>query len=144
MEGFVWAVAQIPQNHLDVSSRPERWSVARILYHMAHYEQRLAFPSMLQWCRGAKPVTKGQQEDALDEERTWNNGHDHELAALFATFKTVRSQQIELLPHFNEQDWHEERDAIWGSVPLVWVVTKTYQHTLEHTDEILKNYLWWR
>lgn len=34
--------------------------------------------------------------------------------------------------------------ALWRAVMLQWVVTETYQHTLEHTDEILRLYLWWK
>ena len=66
------------------------------------------------------------------------------VVTAIADFKAVRSQQLALFPRFTEQSWHQEREAIWGSVPLRWVVTKTYQHTLEHTDEALRAYLWWR
>ncbi len=31
-----------------------------------------------------------------------------------------------------------------GLLTLHWAVTKTYQHTLEHTDELLRAYLWWK
>jgi hypothetical protein len=33
---------------------------------------------------------------------------------------------------------------VLGHFSLTWVVAKTFQHTLEHTDEILRAYLWWR
>lgn len=144
MEGLQWAVEQIPQNHLYSSSRPDRWPVARIVYHLAQYEQRIGLPTMQQWLGGTRPVVGEQKEDALIEERDWNGGQGYEIDALLATFVDVRSQQIALLPQFQKQQWYEERDVIWGTLPLVWVVTKTYQHTLEHTDEILRNYLWWR
>jgi hypothetical protein len=63
---------------------------------------------------------------------------------LLTAFKTIRTQQLELLTQLNTQTWYEERDIIWGRFPLKWVVTKTYQHTLEHTDEVLRAYLWWK
>ncbi len=80
----------------------------------------------------------------MEEDHNWNDGQGHEMQTLLANFKAVRSQQLELLPQFSEQSWYEEHEVIWGRFPLKWVVTKTYQHTLEHTDEILRAYLWWR
>ena len=32
---------------------------------------------------------------------------------------------------------------IWGPVTLSWVVSKTYQHTAEHTGDILRIALFW-
>ena len=144
MEGLQWAVEQIPQNHLYSSSRPDRWAVARIIYHLVRYEQRIGLPSMKQWLGGSRPIVGEPKENALIEDSDWNDGQGHEIDVLMAAFVDVRSQQIALLPQIQEQQWYEERDVIWGRLPLVWVVTKTYQHTLEHTSEILQNYLWWR
>ena len=144
MEGLQWAVEQIPQDHLYSSLSSDRWSVARIVYHLARYDQRIGLPSMLQWLGGPRPAVGEPKENALVEERDWNDGQGYEIDALLAAFVDVRSQQIALLSQFREQDWHEEHDCIWEKVSLLWVVTKSYQHTLEHTDEILKNYLWWR
>jgi hypothetical protein len=53
-------------------------------------------------------------------------------------------QQLEVLNECTEQMWNEERDVVWGHLPLKWVMTKTYQHTLEHTDEVMRACLWWR
>jgi hypothetical protein len=143
-DGFLWAVAQIPQECLYLASRPNRWPVARLVYHLACYEQRIALPSMLQWVGGPRPLVGTPQEDAEQEESDWYGGQGHAMQALIAEFKAIRARQLELLPRFSEHDWYEERDVIWGSLPLKWVVTKTYQHTLEHTDEVLRAYLWWR
>ena len=143
-DSFLWAVEQIPQERLYLAPRPNRWPIARIIFHLTRYEQRLALPSMLQWLSGPIPVVGTQEEDNARDELDWNNGNGHEIQTLIAGFKEVRSQQLALFPQFTEQSWHEEREAIWGSVSLKWVVTKTYQHTLEHTDETLRAYLWWR
>ena len=143
-ENFLWAVEQIPQERLYLAPRTNRWSIARIVFHLTRYEQRLALPSMLQWLGGPQPVVGTQEEDNAKDEQDWNDGKDYEIQVLIANFKEVRSQQLALLSQLTEQSWQEEREAIWGSVPLKWVVTKTYQHTLEHTDETLRAYLWWR
>lgn len=143
-ENFLWAVEQIPQERLYLAPRPNRWPIARIVFHMTRYEQRLALPSMLQWLGGQQPIVGTQEEDNAKDEHDWNDGRGHEIQTLIADFKDVRSQQLALFPQFPEQSWHEERDAIWGSVSLKWAIIKTYQHTLEHTDEALRVYLWWR
>jgi len=143
-DSFLWAVKQIPQERLYLAPRPNRWPIARIVFHLTRYEQRLALPSMLQWLGGPQPVVGTQEEDNARDEHDWNDGTGHEIQTLIADFKEVRSQQLALFPRFTEQSWDEERGAIWGRVPLKWIVTKTYQHTLEHTDETLRAYLWWR
>lgn len=141
MEGFLWAVEQIPRDRLYQEPRPDRWSAARIVYHLAFYEQWLALPSMLQWAGGPRPVANSELEDGMKEEDVWRGGQGHEMQKMLADFKSIRIQQLELLSLLSEQSWHEERETIWGRRLLQWVVTKTYQHTLEHTDEILKAYL---
>ena len=144
MENFLWAVEQIPQERLYLAPRPNRWPIARIIFHLTRYEQRLALPSMQQWLSGPRPIVGTQEEDNAQDERDWNGGESHNIQILIADFEAIRSQQLALFPQFNEQSWREEREAIWGKVSLRWILTKTYQHTLEHTDEVLRAYLWWR
>jgi len=141
MEGFLWAVEQIPQDRLYQEPRPDRWSAARIVYHMVSYEKRLGLPSILQWSGGPLPVAASQLEDGMKEDNLWGNGQGHEMQKMLADFKDIRTRQLEALSRLSEQSWHEQRETIWGQRLLQWVVTKTYQHTLEHTDEILKAYL---
>jgi hypothetical protein len=143
-ENFLWAVEQIPQEQLYLAPRPNRWPVARVVYHMIRYEQRLALPSMQQWLGGSKPVVGTQEEDNAQDERDWNDGKGRDIQTLLTDFRDIRSQQLALFPQFTEQSWEETRNAIWGDVSLKWLVIKTYQHTLEHTDEVLRAYLWWR
>ena len=141
-DSLLWAVDQIPQERLYLAPRVDRWSVARIIYHLVCYEQRFALPSMRQWSGGPKPVVSTQEEEEVQEDRNWNGGQGHEVATLIADFRAVRSEQVALCSQFDEQSWHESRDVIWGQRSLKWVVIKTYQHTLEHTDEVLRAYLW--
>jgi len=140
---LLWAVEQHPHENFYVPPRPDRWSVARSVFHMVTYEQRLALPSLLQWDGGSQPIVGGEQEETVHEEQAWDGGSAHAMSALIADFNAVRTQQIEALSHLDEQGWHEGRDTVWGIRTLTWVVTKTYQHTLEHTNEILRAYLWW-
>lgn len=141
MDGFLWAVELIPQDRLYQEPQPDRWSAARIVYHMLSYEQRLALPSILQWTGGPLPVASSQLADEMKEDYLWGDGQGHEVQKMLANFKSIRIRQLEALSQLSEQNWHEERETIWGQKPLKWVVTKTYQHTLEHTDELLKAHL---
>jgi len=55
----------------------------------------------------------------------------------------VRAEQIALLPRFENTLWEERRGALWGPVTLRWVVSKTYQHTCEHSHDVLRLALFW-
>ncbi|MBO0777961.1 MAG: DinB family protein [Ktedonobacteraceae bacterium] len=143
-DGFLWAVELIPPERLYLPPRQDRWPVARIIYHLLSYERAIALPTMRQWLGGPRPIAGTPQEDAHKEEQSWNNGQEHTVQKLIDDFKAVRAEQFALLPLFSLQQWDEERDVIWGSRPLKWVITKTYQHTLEHIDEVLRAYLWWK
>lgn len=143
-DSFLWAVEQISQERLYLAPRADRWPVARLIYHLARYERRIALPSMWQWLGEPKPLVGTQEEDGIQEDHDWNGGQGHEVSTLIADFKAVREEQLALCLQFGEQSWYESYDVIWGHRSLKWVVTKTYQHTLEHTDEALRAYLWWK
>ena len=144
-DGFLWAVAQRPTDRLFLTPprHPERWSTARIVFHLVTYERRLAFPSLRQWFGGPCPTVGSMEEDAAEEEAIWNSDQGHDIPSLLTAFAALRSEQIALLARIDEVTWEERRDTIWGSKLLRWILTKTYQHTLEHTDEVLRSVLWW-
>ncbi|MBK8027204.1 MAG: hypothetical protein IPK19_38895 [Chloroflexi bacterium] len=58
-------------------------------------------------------------------------------------FLRMRQEQIALLDQLAAIDWEAPRETIWGYKPLSMVVTKTYQHTFEHGNTLLKMGLWW-
>jgi hypothetical protein len=97
----------------------------------------IALPSIRQWL--------GEQftlaEEDYNEEEAWGNGKN--LETMLVDFRKVRAEQIVLLPNFDEPMWNETRDTVWGKVSLKWVVTKTFQHTAEHTHDVLSMALFW-
>ena len=132
-DGFVWAVEQVPAERRFL--RPPlplgEWSAARHAFHLLYYERTIALPSMRQWLGEAMPSMFGASEDTA-----WSRGGDWALDGLLAEFQEVRARQIALLPAFDEGLWDEPRQTVWRTVTLRWVVTKTYQHTAEHTHDV--------
>lgn len=138
-EGFVWSAGQVPEDRRQV--QPPRglgeWSVARHVFHMLYYERVVALPSMQQWLGGNKPVIDDAEEDVV-----WADNMKS-TETLLDEFRSVRADQIALLSQFEESAWNETREAVWGPVTLLWVVSKTFQHTAEHTNDVMKMRLWW-
>jgi hypothetical protein len=105
---------------------------------MLFYEQTIALPSMGQWLGEPCPVVEDEGED-----RAWENKQSEGLEDLLKQFGEVRAGEIALLDRFGDAQWNSTRDAVWGPVTLFWVVSKTYQHTAEHTNDVLRMALFW-
>ena len=103
---------QIPQERLYLTRRADRWPIARLIYHLTRYEQRLALLSMLQWLGQPRPTGGTQKEDEEEENLQWNDGQGHAVSQLIIDFKAVRTQQLEVMNEPTEQMWNEERDVI--------------------------------
>lgn len=139
-DGFAWGAEQVP-NSRQYTQPPKglgEWTVARHVFHMLYYEQTLALPSMRQWLGEPCPVT-----DDLDEDKVWENRQSESIENLLLEFREVRSEQIALLDKFDEAIWNTTREAVWGSVTLLFVVSKTFQHTAEHTSDVMRIGLAW-
>jgi hypothetical protein len=137
--GFVWGTEQVPEARR-YAQRPKglgEWTVARHVFHLWYYEQTIALPSMQQWLGG----TTLSLEDT-DEDVEWRKAQNT-VESLLEKFKAVRAEQIALLPNFDDLVWNETREAVWGPVTLLWVVSKTYQHTAEHINDVMRIGLFW-
>ena len=143
-DGFTWAVEQVPPERRRTAP-PENlgeWPAIRHAYHMLSYERDIALPSMRQWLGGPKI-----EDEGFDDDSAWEREQD--LDSILARFRQVRAEQIALLAQFDPSHWGETRDTgwtrpePWGGITLRWVVTKTYQHTAEHTHDLLRLVLFW-
>jgi hypothetical protein len=104
---------------------------------MLYYEQNVALPRMRHWL-----FESCRETPVPPEEVAWGDGHDLEF--ILYRFRTVRAGQIALLAQYDAADWDDERYfSGWGSVTLRWLVSKTYQHTAEHTHAVLGLALFW-
>jgi hypothetical protein len=141
-DGFIWGFSQISPAHLDQlppdTSYLGTWPPLRHIWHVTEYERCLALPVMNEWLDISLP-----DEDWLDDDPAWAAVQDKSPAALSAAFLRVRQQQIDLLDRLATADWQAPRETLWGQRSLSWVVTKTFQHTWEHGDTLLRMGLWW-
>ncbi|WIG61272.1 MAG: hypothetical protein OJF49_004020 [Ktedonobacterales bacterium] len=143
-DGFLWAVEQVPRErwYATPPGGLGEWNVARHVFHMVLYERLIAVPSMRQWMGGEKPML-----DDVVEAELW--GEEKELEPLIEEFQALRDTQIALCDSFGEEAWSAVRDTIWtgpepwGSITLKWVVSKTFQHTAEHTHDVMRLALFW-
>jgi hypothetical protein len=94
-------------------------------------------PSMRQWLGGTIPFL-----DDKDEDRDWSKSHE-KVEGLLEKFRIVRAEQIALLPNFDDAAWSTTCEAVWGPVTLLWVISKTYQHTAEHINDVMRIGLFW-
>lgn len=139
--GFEWAFLNLPPSFLE-QPPPEpqylgTWSPTRHVWHVTEYERCLAIPSMHCWI--------GLSNDIVwhDDDQAWAQVQARQPEKLIAHFQQVRQQQIELLDHLVNIDWSAPRQTPFGQKPLLWIVTKTFQHTWEHGDTLLRMGLWW-
>ena len=141
-DNLVWALSQIPirvQNELPPHPRWGTWSPARHIWHVTEYERCLVIPTMKQWLdESPKPDFAWS-----DDDETWEAVQNRSFEELTAEFLQIRQQQIDMLPHLAGTNWQVPRGTLWGSKPLSFIVTKTFQHTYEHGDVLLRMVLWW-
>jgi hypothetical protein len=143
-EGFTWAFARIePQFRLALPPDPDyfgTWPAARLIWHVTEYERCLALPSMRQWLGGPKP----ESDSWHDEDPAWEKASRDSLDILLERFTSIRQAQINLLDQLQAVDWELPRPTGWGLQPLSMIVTKTFQHTWEHGDTLLRMAIWWK
>ncbi len=142
-EGFEWAFSQIsPMLYGLLPPDPEymgTWPPARHVWHVTEYERCLALPTMLQWVGGELPPEDAWQDDDAAWAKVQALSHEE----LSMEFRRIRQQQIDLLGQLEAVDWTAPRQTLWGEKPLSFIVTKTFQHTYEHGDSLLRMGLWW-
>jgi hypothetical protein len=138
LDGFIWAVRQLPKERWYTTPPTPlgEWSAAQHAFHLFDYEERLALPTMYQWL-GAPPVLPEESENQTRKSRP-------SIEELLPQFEKIRWSEIGLLPKFDDAAWATVRKTtFWGDVSLYWLVCKTYQHTVEHTHNVLGLTLFW-
>lgn len=141
-EQFTWVARQIPEARR-YAGMDGNWSAARAIYHMTSYERVAVLPSMRLWLGG--PAVDDSELD--DESAEWERvGQLIAYDDLLDAFNAVRAEQIALAAQL-VGEWDKPRATVWtlpGAPPITlrWVVTKTLQHTFEHSSELLRIWLY--
>lgn len=145
-DGFVWAFEQInPEQWHRLppdASYMGTWTPLRHVWHVTGYEEMIVVPAMQAWC--GQPMPDGEKWQDDDDAFAAALAAGLTADAMIARFRAVRQQQIDLLDELTSIDWEAPRPTLWGNQPLKMVVTKTYQHTFEHGDTLLRMALWWK
>lgn len=143
-DAFLWSIEQLAEERRWIASprKPEDWPAARHVFHLFSYERRLALPGMRIWLDETF-----ERDESYEEDIAWENAErkkHHNLPALLEDFRQMRAEQIALLAAYDAESWQRKLDTpAWGEVTLCWVVTKTLQHTFEHTHDVLRMGLFW-
>jgi hypothetical protein len=139
--GFAWAIRQVEDAHLRIAP-PQglgEWPALRHLHHLVWYEREYALPSMRHWV-GGPPL----DDQALDEAAAWAaEGPGFTVEGGVRELEAGREAQAALLAVLDPSAWHASVATVWGDMPPRWVVSKTYQHTAEHTNDVLRIALFW-
>ena len=83
------------------------------------------------------------EETWADDDTAWANALKVPPSDFGAEFQRIRQEQVVLLDQLGQVDWSVPRVTLWGNKPLSMIVTKTFQHTYEHGDTLLRMGLWW-
>ncbi|HEY0071145.1 MAG TPA: DinB family protein [Chloroflexia bacterium] len=137
-EAIAWAVGQVGPERFPATP-PEllgEWPAARHLFHLLYYEREVALPSLSLWFGAPYPDFEGYNESAA-----WANAPQEDI--VLAEIQALRARQLALVAGADDILWAEARRTPWGERTLYWVTSKTLQHALEHTNNILKIALLW-
>jgi hypothetical protein len=141
---FIWSAKQVPEERRNIAPpMPDglgEWTALRHVYHMWNYEHNIALPAMRLWL-GGPPHPQEHLDAWANEDADWGK---HSYDKTLEMFRQVRDEQITMLQQFSETAWSEARKIdFWGDVTLHWVVSKTFQHTMEHGCTLMQLALFW-
>jgi hypothetical protein len=142
-----WAVANVPErwtHALPDYVDPAEWTVARILAHVVVYEEGVAAPVLAEMAarRDASAVEfsgEGSQAEAEALAR-------EPIAVIMERLRPARERQIEIVRSLDHEWFNTPLTPLWSGSgrygeplqPAGWVATKTFQHTWEHGNAVMR------
>jgi hypothetical protein len=137
-ESLLWGIGTIPPERRNAPppARLGEWTAVRQVFHLQYYEREVALPSVMLWLGGEYPSFEGYDESLAWENRDSERDPLEELVA-------VREEIIAALLDADEGAWQESKRTPWGEKTLYWVVSKTYQHGIEHLSGVLRTAMLW-
>lgn len=134
------AVPERWRHTLSPEVAPDAWTVAMNLAHLTFYEENVG----LRLLRSFEPGFDATNEREGGDER-WFLAETVTLAAdpvaaILARLRDARAQQIALVESFGDTRLNDGVTPLWSEPTHTagWVATKTFQHTWEHGNAILR------
>ena len=143
-----WAVSVVPErwsHDLPDFYTQGEWGVAMNLAHLVVYEERIALPvleALAAGGDGADATPSGGEDWFLNDAVALSK---EEVGVMVERLRKARVRQIEIVETYDAQLFNAPVTPLWssgrhGAVPhsAGWVATKTFQHTWEHGNAILR------
>lgn len=146
-ETVAWAARIVPGDftHAPMPWAPDDWSVAMNLAHLVIYDESIASPIL-------ESMAAGEDGTTLVRSTVESWFHDEVVAlsrepveTLLSRLETSRSRQAEYIAGFSEVDFNRRWTPAFatgrhGNPPHspAFVATKTFQHTWEHGNAVLR------
>jgi len=124
---------------------PGEWNVAMNLAHLVVYEERIAVPVLEALVTGSDGVgaTPSSREDWFFNDAVALSRD--EVGVMVERLRKARVRQIEIVEAYDAERFNGAVTPLWssgrhGAAPhsAGWVATKTFQHTWEHGNAILR------
>ena len=144
IESFL-ALVPAQWTHTPPPGSPEgAWSVAMNLAHLVIYEECIAAPLLDAMAAGGDGAgsVRAVSEAAFLEDAIAIAGQP--LPALLERLRGVRARQIDAIAPMSDIEFNRPATPLFSarsagvSHPASWVATKTFQHTWEHGNAILR------
>lgn len=122
----------------------EAWTVAMNIAHLIVYEEGIAIPILQSLAMGADGTTLVRSDN---EGWFYNDAvaiAGDALEDLIDRLDAARARQIELVEAFGAADWERPVSPVFAAGPggglrsAAWIATKSFQHTWEHGNAVLR------
>ena len=138
-ERLVEVIEELTPEEMSTPGVVGDWTIKDLLAHLTRWEAELV-KLLWQVPQGIQPTTILNQNISLDE----INAHWHDedqarpLERILKDFHGVREQTIRRLDHFKDDDLNNPQRYSWlGGRPLwMWVAEDSFEHDLEHLEQI--------
>ena len=139
-----FALDMVPERwiHGTIPGAPEdAWTVAMNVAHLAVYEEVTALPLLGSFMPGFDLAAARQERGA----ESWFLDLATALArepieAMLARLRAARASQIDIVHTLGEHALNDRTTPLWPDPQHTagWVATKTFQHTWEHGNAVLR------
>jgi hypothetical protein len=146
-----WAVERIPEEwtHALPDTLPtDSWTVAMNLGHLIVYDELIAMPVLKALADGGDGtnVTFGGRSGSSMPREDWFLNDSRDLSVLptgelVARLRTARDAQATMVESFSDDQFNARVTPLFGQGKkhsAGWIATKTFQHTWEHGNAILR------